>query len=383
MEGRQGNAEVTQLWTIPASGGEGFPLTDARTWVRSPSWSADGRKLFYVSNRVGSKDLWQQSLTEDGRPIGEPLAVTQGLGIQSATFSPDGGKLAYGRGQNVSNVWRVPILSGRPATWADAEPVTSEHAYIEFVDVSPDGQFLAISSDRSGNQDLWVLPAEGGEITPTDPTPDWAPQWSPDGKEIAFYAYRSGNRDIWVMPSQGGPARQLTSHPGLDDNPTWSPDGKEIAFSSIRNGDRRIWVIEAAGDQEPRRLTSGTGRETQPVWSPTGDWLAFTINSNQLYRISREGGEPTLIPGGPEPTISLSPYFSPDGTSIYYSDAYGPQENRGLWKVALEDATLSRVTRLQGRRGKLGYVVATDGQFLYFLWREDVGDIWVMDIVTE
>jgi Tol biopolymer transport system component len=112
--------------------------------------------------------------------------------------------------------------------------VTSEHAYIEFLDVSPDGMLLALSSDRRGNQDLWVLPAAGGDMSPltTDPTPDWSPRWSPDGREIAFYAYRNGNRDIWVMPSRGGPARQLTSHPSQETNPAWSPDGHEIAFYS-------------------------------------------------------------------------------------------------------------------------------------------------------
>ena len=217
--GRRGGAtEVTRLWTIPASGGEAVPLTDGRTNVWSPTWSRDGRKVFYVSNRGGSMDLWQQAVADDGRPVGEPLAVTQGLGIRSAAFSPDGKRLAYSRGGRVANVWRVPILSDRPATWADAKQVTSEHAFIEFVDVSPDGALLAVSSDRRGNQDLWLLPAAGGEMTPltTDPTPDWNPRWSPDGREIAFYAYRSGNRDIWVMPSRGGPARQLTSHPGQD-----------------------------------------------------------------------------------------------------------------------------------------------------------------------
>ena len=180
-------------------------------------------------------DLWQQEVADDGRSVGEPLAVTQGLGIRSAAFAPDGKRLAYSRGGRVANVWRVPVLSDRPATWADAEQVTSEHALIEFVDLSPDGKLLAVSSDRRGNQDLWVLPAAGGEMTPltTDPTPDWNPRWSPDGREMAFYAFRSGNRDIWVMPSRGGPARQLTSHPATDTRPSWSPDGREIVYQSV------------------------------------------------------------------------------------------------------------------------------------------------------
>ncbi len=114
----------------------------------------------YVSNRGGIMDLWQQALAKDGTPIGEPPAVTQGLGIRSAVFSPDGRKLAYSKGQNVRNVFRAPILLDRPATWDDAEEVTSEQAFIEFVDVSPDGGVLALSSDRTGNQDLWRLSFE-------------------------------------------------------------------------------------------------------------------------------------------------------------------------------------------------------------------------------
>jgi len=332
----------------------------------------------------GLPDLWQQSVTEDGRPIGEPRPVTQGLGIQSATFSHDGRKLAYSRGQAVANVWRAPLLADRPATWADAEPITSEQAFIEYVDVSPDGEFLAVSSDRSGNQDLWVLPSEGGEITrlTTDVTPDWWPVWSPNGDEIAFYAYRSGNRDIWVMRSRGGPARQLTSHPARDAGPRWSRDGEAIAFVSTRSGEAKIWIFDAAREEEPRRLTSGTGREANPAWSPSSDWLTFS-HDQELYRASRQGGEPTPVPGGPGPVISLVARFSPDGGALYYSDAFGPEESRGIWRLSLEDGTRSRVTQLEGRRGSLGYQFAVDDRFLYFLWGEDVGDLWGVDVVTD
>lgn len=156
-------------------------------------------------------DLWRQRVI-DGRPEGEPERVTTGIGMTSAAFSPDGKKLAYSRGRAVSNVWRVPSLQDRPATWADAQQITFDEAYIEMLDVSPDGRRLLISSDRAGNPDLWMLPAGGGEMeqVTTDPTPDWAPVWSLGGEEIAFYAFRSGNRQIWVQPVAGGTARQLT-----------------------------------------------------------------------------------------------------------------------------------------------------------------------------
>lgn len=373
VEGGPGATEVTRLWTIPASGGEPVPLTDGRTNVWNPTWSRDGGKVFYVSNRGGSMDLWQQAVADGGRPIGEPLAVTQGLGIRSAAFSPDGTRLAYSRGGRVANVWRVPILSDRPATWADAKQVTSEHAYIEFVDVSPDGMLLAVSSDRRGNQDLWLLAAAGGEMTPltTDPTPDWSPRWSPDGREIAFYAYRTGNRDIWVMPSRGGPARQLTSHPAQDTNPAWSPDGHEIAFSSRTSS----WIVDAKGG-EARFVTAGGSGE----WSPDGHGLVV-VRQGRLYRVATDGGEPLLLPAtGEEP---FSPRFSRDGQSIYYCVFTGPRENHDFWKLSLGDGKVSRLTNLEGRRGNIGYVIATDGRYLYFTWREDDGDIWVMDVVKD
>ena len=96
-------------------------------------------------------------------------------------FFADGARVTYSKGRKISNVWRVPIVEDRVATWADAERVTHGQAFIEFVDVSPDGTELVVSSDRSGAPDLWILPSSGGEMRSltTDPTPDWRPDYSP------------------------------------------------------------------------------------------------------------------------------------------------------------------------------------------------------------
>ena len=59
----------------------------------------------------------------------------------------------------LANVWRVPLAADRRVTWADARQLTSDEAFIEFVDVSPDGSELFVSSNRRGNQDIWRMPA--------------------------------------------------------------------------------------------------------------------------------------------------------------------------------------------------------------------------------
>ena len=382
VEGGSGETEVTRLWTAASSGVDAVPLTDGQTNVWSPTWSGDGRAIFYVSNRGGSMDLWQQAVTADGRPVGDARAVTQGLGIRSAAFSADGTRLAYTHGRRVSNVWRVPILSERPASWSDAVQLTAERAFIEFVNASPRGDRLAVSSDRRGNQDLWLLSARDGAMTPltSDPTPEWAPRWSPDGEEIAFYSYRTGNRDVWVMSAGGGPARPLTAHPAQDRNPRWSPDGGEVLFHSSRPENRGWWIVGKSGGQPRFVMSSGDSGDDGADWSPDGQSVVLSTRG-RLYRVPRAGGNPVLLPStGERP---YSPQFSRDGHSIYYGVVTGPREAHDLWRVSLVDGSISPLTNLQGRRGRLGYVFSADAQYLYFTWGEDDGDIWVIDVAGE
>jgi TolB protein len=213
---------------VRLSDGKATPLTDGRTLVRTPSFGPDSRTVFFVSNQGGSADLWMQPLQPDGSARGNPNRLTTGIGVSTAAISRDGRTMAYSRGRGViSNVWRVPLLGDRLATWADAEQLTKDEAFVEFLDVSPDGTTLYFSSDRRGYQDVWRMPLAGGEplqVT-ADPTPDWRPSLSPDGKQLLFYSYRSGNRHLWTMPAVGGPARQLTfGDAGGDYTPVWSHD---------------------------------------------------------------------------------------------------------------------------------------------------------------
>ncbi len=375
---------ITSLYLFPSTGGEPIAVTDGSSRDWSPSWSSDGRRLFFVSNRGGSADLWQQRIGEEG-PVGAPVPLTVGVGMRRAAFSPDGTKLAYSKGWLVGNVWRVPILRERTASWTDAEQITIDQASIRYLDLSPDGRRLLVSSDRSGNHDIWVLPAEGGAMTQltTNPTEDRQARWSPDGQEIAFSSRRSGNADLWVMPAEGGPARQLTSDPAADGTATWSPDGMEIAFGSDRSGNPEIWVVSADGG-EPRQVTDHPGSDHQPAWSPDGKWLVFQSlgRGSGLWRIPAAGGEAEPVAEG----LAYRPRWSPHGKEIYFvrPTDIATDINANIWAVSLEDGREYPVTDFSGRHGSLfRHSLATDGDYLYFTWEEDLGDIWVMDVVQE
>jgi Tol biopolymer transport system component len=286
--------------------------------------------------------------------------------------------LLYSKGGPQYNIWRVPIFTDRPAHWDDAQQVTFEQANLEYIDISPDGQWFLFSSDRSGNQDIWRMAVGGGEIQPitTNPAPDWFPRWSPDGRMIAFYSARSGNRDIWVMPAEGGPAQQLTDHEALDWMPAWSPDGQMVAFHSRRSGNGDIWVVPVEGG-EAGLLTDHSAIGNHPEWSPDGKWVYFRSTrsgENRLWRVPPEGGEPEMIAIGPEFIIRPSS----DGKRILFL------RSGNIWALSLEDGTELQLTDLDGRPGSMRTeTLATDGENLYFVWGMDLTDLWVMDVVRE
>jgi serine/threonine protein kinase/tricorn protease-like protein len=375
-------AGFSRIWVLRASDTTVLPVTDGMSNDWNPIWSLDRRSLFFLSNRAGSMDLWQQRMTDDGQPEGDAIALTAGIGMQYAAFTPGRRRLAYSKGGRVANVWRVPILEDREALWSDAEQLTFDQADIGNLDLTADRQQLLINSDRGGNADVWALSIHGNgmrQLT-TDRAPDFAPRSSPNGQQIAFHSSRSGTRNIWVMPSEGGAALQLT-HSDSDMFPSWSPDGHDIAFYSGRTGNVAAYVVPAAGG-EVRRITTDAFQNYFPQWSPDGRWIAFaSYRGDQVYRLWRMPAA-----GGVAEQMMEAPayYFrwSADSERIYFM---GHQRgNNDVWALTLDGRTERRLTRFSQKAGSLGnYTLATDEQFLYFSWRNDLGDIWVMDVVGE
>ena len=110
-------------------------------------------------------------------------------------------------------------------------------------------------------------------------------------------------------------------------------------------------------------------------WSPDGRWLLL-LKDGRLYRVAREGGQPSLLSSAIQQAYGAR--FSRDGRSIYYQVIDGRATQ--AWKLSMSDGKISRLTQLEGRRGRLGYIASTDDRYMYFTWYEDDGDIWVMDV---
>ncbi len=105
---------------------------------------------------------------------------------------------------------------------------------------------------------------------------DYNPAWSPDGQWIAFTSERDGSADLYRVKPDGTGLERLTDHPAYDDQAAFSPDGKQLVFVTTRaGGTADLWILDIA-TRKARALTSGPGGDFRPSWSPDGKWIAFS-----------------------------------------------------------------------------------------------------------
>jgi eukaryotic-like serine/threonine-protein kinase len=119
--------------------------------------------------------------------------------------------------------------------------------------------------------------------------------FSPDGRFIAYSSDRAGNFDIWVQPVAGGDPVQVTKSPSQDTQPDWSPDGSMIVFRSNRSSGG-LYLIPALGGQERQLASFGS----HPKWATNGGEIFFLVGSDleglkslaRFYTVSPDGGTP-------------------------------------------------------------------------------------------
>jgi len=170
--------------------------------------------------------------------------------------------------------------------------------------------------------DIFSVPIEKGgvrNLTRSSDANDRFPAWSPDGKSVAYISDKSGEEEIWVVPQDGStPAQQITNGGTAQRYGTsWSPDGKKIAFS---DKDGKVYVVTVATKQMQMVVDARNGQIRDYDWSPKGNFLAYSMRSpNQQLAIhiwNAADNKSTRVT--PEMFNAYGPAFDPSGNYLYF-----------------------------------------------------------------
>lgn len=257
-----------------------------------------------------------------------------GHGDNRATYTPDGKMILFASERTeTSQLWAMDPDGAHPrrihsSTANDAGRVAP----------SPDGTRLCFSSDRSGQNAVYVLEIASGLVTAISDLAFWSfgPSWSSKDR-IAFFSKKGGNiHNIWTVSPDGSEPRQVTDQEGECYQPWWSLAGTTLAFAADGGtGAFEIW-LSAADGAGARPITAYKDAQ-QPFWSPDGKRIAVSARidepSHRIYLINADGSNPQAI-GQPTGVDNVHPAWSPDGGSIVFTSGSGKAGSLHVFDLA-------------------------------------------------
>ena len=372
------------IWTVPVGGGPGVRVTEDPAIDATPTWSSDGRFLYFSSSRGGTTNLWRVPIDEaTGATTGAPEPVI--VPTQNAvhpTLSRDGRRLAYMASAWTSDVFAMPFDPARasitgPPRWILGGP----HHWLS-LHASPDGRRLAFVR-ASQQRDLVMTTADGtnAERLTDERIGVRCPAWSPDGRTIVLLTTRRGDKDLIFVEPDGGRTRRMTDLPstGMVGCPAWSPD---ITKLSLVQGpsDPAALIIDptrpGTGQVVERLPAHPRGTFYPRAWSPDGTRLGGTI-ANTLVIYDTRSRQYALV--------------APESVVVAASEMAWLPDNRRLLAVT-RDQTIRLFDSVSGETRPIyastpdvirGFSLSIPRQMLYVSRGPEEADIWIATIQAQ
>ncbi len=349
-----------------------------------------------------------------------PALSMRYLGVSGVAISPDGSRVAYvvreplmegEKSEYLSHIWVAASDGSRNAQFTRGESSASGPAF------SPDGEWLAFTTARSGSNQIWVIPMGGGEARQVTEAKPGVGQfrWSPDGGAFAFVMRdpqteeeekaTKEKRDVILVDqnfkfghiytvsfdpasTETAEATRVTEGEFHVTGFDWSPDGAQFVFA--HQADPRIntgrltgdIALVPAGGGDVRQLVTGPGVESSPRWSPDGSLIAYGSTGSQiepvgladLYVVDPETGESRMLPETPNRSVFIAAW-SADSDEVYLNEMLGT--TRHVIAVPVDGGAIRQLTEGDGVVGSIA--MATGAGRLALTWEttDQPGEVYV------
>ncbi|MCB0595011.1 MAG: TolB family protein [Lewinellaceae bacterium] len=200
--------------------------------------------------------------------------------------------------------------------------------------------------------------------------------YSPDGQWIVFESDRNGRWDIFLMDAEGGQLSQLTDLPAGCRRPSWHPNGRKVLFESTRNGATALFEIhtDGSGQKELLRLDTETDAGLFARYAPDGSRIAYALKESEtnfnlyLYSIVEDRSTALFT----DEYRNVYPQWHPSGKEIlFFSRHETNNEDDEIYRMNLKTGKLKRLTNwpqhnfcpawsADGRR--IAYVTSMEGR---------------------
>ena len=394
---RQTNWEANKgeqsLWQLSLDGDKSQPrrLTAPGSNATHPRFAPTGERLYFLSSRGGSMQVWALDGPGDARPVTElPLDVGAFL------LSPDGRKLAVA----------IEVYPDCGADFACTKKRADEDAaekhsgtlhdklFIRHWDtwqVGTRAQLFVFDLDANGHVsgDAWWATRGIDGDAPTKPFGDLSEAaFSPDGRKLVFTARIAGTTEAWstntdlyeVTVGSDAAARNLTAdYPGYDLGPVYSRDGKRLYWRSMARAG-----FEADRNRIMERdLGTASTREVAPDWDRSADTLTLSADGRTLYTFADEIGQRPLfaIDVKSGKTTRLTGDGSVGGFALGSKTAYVTIDDldspADIHAVPLNGGASSELTAVNAERLK-GVEFGAYEQFSFKGWNDETVHGWVV-----
>lgn len=274
----RGGIHDSEIYIMNTDGSAQRQLTNNRGHSWGPRFSPDGTGFFFSSTAPGQHTLHDAA--------GGGLTGSGNHDVYVADFKGD--TVAAVQAVNVNNITAGYTSWDNGWTW------------------SPDGKWIAFTSDRAGNWEIYKMSTDGRTIVrlTENPAQDGWPWWTPDGKHILFSSDRNGVSEIYMMNPDGSNVVQLTNIPNrVNLYPSVSPDGTKVVFSSqdpaVNEGDIYIMNIDGTHLQ---RLTNTVALNNIPSFCPDNQHIVFVSDqdaNDNIFLMNIDGSNVTRLTNDP------------------------------------------------------------------------------------